>query len=80
MPESDVRAAILEFLAQRLSRLGLTGPETEHADLIGTGILDSLEVLALIEDVEARTGRRFSWDLLEAELGLSVPALADAFV
>ena len=79
MPEAAVRAAILEILGPKVEQAGLSIAALGNQDLVGHGIVDSMDVMTLIAEVERRTSYRFVWDMFDAEDGLSVSALAKAF-
>ncbi|WP_161993668.1 phosphopantetheine-binding protein [Muricoccus nepalensis] len=79
MAEDAVRTTILEVLRPKVEQAGLSVEALAEQDLVGLGIIDSLDVMTLIAEVERRTGSAFLWDLFDAEEGLSVSALAAAF-
>ena len=79
MAEDAVRATILEILRPKVEQAGLAVEALGDQDLVGLGIINSLDMMTLIAEVERRTGGAFLWDMFDAEDGLSVSALAAAF-
>lgn len=79
MAEDAVRTTILEVLRPKVEQAGLSVEALQDQDLVGLGIIDSLDVMNLIAEVERQTGCSFVWDRFDAEDGLSVLALATAF-
>ncbi|TPG49305.1 acyl carrier protein [Roseomonas nepalensis] len=79
MADGAVRTTILEVLRPKVEQAGLSVEALGDEDLVGLGIIDSIDVMNLIAEVERRTGCSFVWDMFDAEDGLSVSALATAF-
>jgi acyl carrier protein len=65
MTSSELRALVVQRLADRLRRLGLDESDlADDLDLVRSGVLDSLGFVDLITDLERTTGRTI--DLEEA--------------
>lgn len=79
MRDEDPRGVLLGLLAPRLASFGLPATPSDGADLVATGLLDSLDVVTLIGEVEERTGRPFAAERFEAEGGITIGGLLQAF-
>jgi acyl carrier protein len=68
----DVRAAVLEILAEPIADAGLSAPELpDDFDLLTGGLIDSLGVIELIVDVNERFGLDIDFEQLDPE-GLTI--------
>lgn len=79
MSEEAVRTTILEVLQPKIEAAGLSIAALGDQDLVGLGLIDSMDVMTLIAEVERRTSYGFAWDMFDADDGLSVSALVRAF-
>ena len=79
MSEERVRTAVLELLRPRAEQAGIPMATLGDQDLMGLGVVDSLNVMSLIAEVERATSYGFVWDRFDAEDGLTVSSLVRAF-
>ena len=72
---SDVRTFLLQRLSGELSALGLAPDDVEDDfDLLLNGVLDSLGLLELVADIDARFGFQTDFEDIEVEqLGVVGP-------
>ena len=69
---ADVRAAVLEILAEPIADAGLVATDLpDDFDLLTSGLIDSLGVIELIVDVNERFGLDIDFEQLDPE-GLTI--------
>ena len=61
-----------------LTRDELQEAETEHLDLVGDGILDSLSIVALLTELEAKIGKKLNISNFQSGDFSSVDSIAAA--
>ena len=65
---AEIRAYVLEHVRERLEAAGLNASDVrDETDLLGDGILDSLEVLELMAAVGDRYGIEGDWEDYDPE-------------
>ncbi|HXT02454.1 MAG TPA: hypothetical protein VN915_17405 [Elusimicrobiota bacterium] len=76
-----IRVALVDALARRIGKSGRATPVVDgELDLLGCGLLDSLDLVEVIAEVEASARRRFAPAGLDFARGLTVEALLAGFV
>jgi len=77
---ADVRAHVLQWLAEPLSEAGIDPASvSDDLDLLDAGLIDSFGILELIAEVEQHFGVEIDFDRLDPE-GLTVLGTFAGFV
>jgi acyl carrier protein len=78
LSERSLRESILQFLAPKLTEIGPEGID-DDANLMGSVLIDSAELLELIVWVEENVQVEFTPDDLNLEDGVTIRQLINAF-
>ncbi len=78
--ESAIRVTLVEALARRIGKDGRSTPVIEGGlELVTSGLIDSLDLVEVIEEIESASHWRFLAERIDFAGGLTVNALLACF-